>query len=238
MPAFVFATLGWQGLGGDTCGLLPPQGSSYFLSDNGPSHATSYLGKATKPKTLAPWKAIVVRENSNPWEEIVALHGPMVVQTAWRILGQTQDTEDVVQEAMWEGYRTLQSSPPKDWGAFLRVLVTRRAIDALRKRTRRTINETPSEAIDQQATDRPSPEAIAIEKELAAQLRDSVARLTDHEAAVFSLSCFSQLSNQEIAVALEVNASNVTTTLHRARGKLKEMLAPHLPPTFVTGKKS
>jgi len=68
------------------------------------------------------------------WDGMVHQHGPMVFGTAWRILGHTADTEDVVQEVFLEAYRLRAAEAVRCWPALLRRLATCRALDRLRHR--------------------------------------------------------------------------------------------------------
>jgi RNA polymerase sigma-70 factor (ECF subfamily) len=70
----------------------------------------------------------------------------------------------------------------------------------------------------------PSQEAEALE--LAERLRTALAQLPPQQANVFCLSCLDQLSYREIAERLKLSTSAVGVLLHRARGRLRELLAP------------
>jgi RNA polymerase sigma-70 factor (ECF subfamily) len=143
----------------------------------------------------------------------------MAFDTAWRILGHVQDTEDVVQEALLGAFRLQQERGVDNWGGLLRHLATARALDALRKRRATVILE-----FELPAATRDQPEAIAIGHELAEQLRLAIARLPDREASVFCMRYFGQMSNTEVAEALSISADAVAVALHKARSKLKERL--------------
>jgi RNA polymerase sigma factor (sigma-70 family) len=164
------------------------------------------------------------------WDQIVAQHGAMAVLAAWGILGQKQDTEDVVQESWLECFRLWTRSNIRDWGAMIRVVTTRRAIDALRRRARDRSALTELQLTALHVSNEPSPESAVLESELAARLRQAITGLSDHEATVFSLSCLQALANHEIATALAVSSSNVSSTLHKAREKLKVQLASFIEP--------
>jgi DNA-directed RNA polymerase specialized sigma24 family protein len=58
----------------------------------------------------------------------------LAFDVAWRLLGHAADTEDVVQEALLDAFRLRSRQPVDQWGALVRHLATRRAIDRLRKR--------------------------------------------------------------------------------------------------------
>lgn len=149
----------------------------------------------------------------------------MAVRTAWRILGQQQDAEDAVQEALFECLQLKPGRKPLEWGAWIRVVVTRRSIDLLRKRKRANVID-PQSLLNRTSSE-PNPDSAALESELAERLREAMAELSDHEAAVFSLSHLSGLENNEIVAALGISVSNVSSTLHKARQKLKIKLAAY-----------
>jgi RNA polymerase sigma-70 factor (ECF subfamily) len=143
----------------------------------------------------------------------------MAFDTAWRILGRVQETEDVVQEALLGAFRLQQQHGVDNWGGLLRHLATARALDVLRKRRAAVILE-----FEPPAPTRDQPEAIAIGRELAEQLRSAVAQLPDREADVFCMRYFGQMSNTEVAETLSISADAVAVALHKARSKLKELL--------------
>src|ERR1043166_6764345 len=113
----------------------------------------------------------------------------MAFRTAWRILGHLQDTEDVVQEALLEVFRAHCHGKVRNWGAFVRVTATCRALDRLRRRR-------PSQLLPDNvpASANESPERLAEARELAEWLRSAVAALPPRQAEVFSLSYFGELS--------------------------------------------
>ncbi len=68
------------------------------------------------------------------WDRIVREHGSMVYGTAWRILGNAADAEDVVQDVFLQIHQLQQSHPVRYWVALLRRLASCRALDRLRQR--------------------------------------------------------------------------------------------------------
>ena len=161
---------------------------------------------------------------SPDWQSIVRTHGPMAFDTAWRLLGSTDDTEDVVQEAFLDALQLHRRQSVDNWGAILRHLATRRAIDRLRKR--RGTGRLPSEmiALESAAPESEQPEFVAVERELADRLRLAVGELPDREASVFSLRHFGEMSNADIAATLEISTDAVGMALYKARKKLKKLL--------------
>jgi RNA polymerase sigma-70 factor, ECF subfamily len=143
----------------------------------------------------------------------------MVFGTAWRILGHTADTEDVVQEVFLAAHRLRDHV--RHWPALLRRLATCRALDRLRQRK-------PSTSLDglALASFDAEPERSVMQRELADQLREAVAQLPPREGEVFCLRYFEEQSYQEIAQALDITTAAVAQALHKARLKLEMMLTP------------
>ncbi len=156
------------------------------------------------------------------WESIVRTHAPLAFDAAWRLLGHVADTEDVVQEALLDAFRLHAGEPVDNWGALVRHLATRRAIDMLRKR--RTAHLVPLETLEVTAPESEKPESVAAERELADRLRSAIAELSDREATVFSLRYFGEMGNSEIARTLGISTDAVGVALHKARRRLKELL--------------
>lgn len=152
------------------------------------------------------------------WASIVREHGPMAFQTAWRILGHLQDTEDAVQEALLEAFRAHRRGGVQNWGGLVRTAAACRALDRLRQR--RPAAAMP-ENVPLPASE--GPDRLAQANELAQWLRSAVAALPARQAEVFSLRYFGELSNPEIAAALGISSEAVAVALHKARASLASM---------------
>jgi RNA polymerase sigma-70 factor (ECF subfamily) len=156
------------------------------------------------------------------WESIVRTHTPLAFDAAWRLLGHAADTEDAVQEALLDAFRLHCSQKVDNWGALVRHLATRRAIDRLRKR--RKAAPMPLGTFEVPAPESEQPESVAAERELADRLRRAIAELSEREASVFSLRYFGEMPNSEIARTLEISTDAVGVALYKARNRLKELL--------------
>ena len=154
------------------------------------------------------------------WDRIVREHGPLVFGTAWRILGNAADAEDVVQDVFLQVHRMPADQPVRCWPAYLRRLAAHRALDRLRTRK-------PTVPLDGLllTSSADGPEAVAVGHELAGRLREAVAQLPPREAAVFCLRYFEDLSYQDIASTLNIRLGAAATALHKARARLEGLLA-------------
>lgn len=159
------------------------------------------------------------------WEAIVRRHSRSVWHAAYRLLGNDADAADCVQETFVSALAVSRREPVRDWPALLGRLATARALDRLRQRIRETgrIGATP------QWSDLPSPEvgpaAHAEAAELAERLREALALLPHQQAEVFCLRHFDALSDRQIARQLALKNGTVRVLLHRARTRLRELLA-------------
>ena len=153
---------------------------------------------------------------SADWSSIVAKHGRMVFQTAFRIVGCAADAEDVAQEVFAEAFSQASPREIANWAAWLNRLAVFRALD--RRRQHR-----PSVSLDSGvfASVELSPPDEAIRRELAERLRDMISSLPRREGAVFALRYFEGMSNQQIGEALGITRGAVAAALHRVRTKLE-----------------
>ena len=151
------------------------------------------------------------------WEQIVSQNARDVFRIAFRILGSEHDAEDITQDVFCEAMQRKASRTVSDWGGLLRRMAALRSIDRLRRR-RKTVAMDVASSVD----DDPSHQAVA--SELAERLREAITRLSDQQAAVFSLAYFQALSVDEIAATMAIPPASVSTALYKARQKLKVLL--------------
>jgi RNA polymerase sigma-70 factor (ECF subfamily) len=153
------------------------------------------------------------------WEQLVREHGTMVFRTAWRIVGNAADAEDISQEVFLEAHRVRARQVVKNWGGLLRRMSTCRSLDRLRER-----KSVLTLDVSQPAAKGGDPAETAIERELSERLRLAVTQLPRREAEVFCMRFFEGLSNEQIATSLQIAAGAVGVALHKARTKLEALL--------------
>ncbi|MCE5231406.1 sigma-70 family RNA polymerase sigma factor [bacterium] len=166
-------------------------------------------------------------------EELADRHGRMVFGVAWHVLGRVEDAEDVLQEVF---LKVLNAGPPaesvKEWGAYLRVMATRSAIDLLRRRKRGVcVNAEDLDEIPDPSDATPRDQAER--NEHMNLLRQGLATLPPKDAQIFALRHFEDLSYEELADRFGMPVSRVGVKLHRARKRLVEWLSPLLKPAAV-----
>ena len=154
------------------------------------------------------------------WDRFVADHGPPNLRLACRILGHGPDAEDAVQEAFLQVYQIGQDGGSRQLGrpAASRGPAPRRWTGCGGDgRADLWLDEPPSREDD--------PQEAAAARELADRLRQAVGRLPQQQAAAFCMRYFDDQPYEQIAENLGVAVGAVASALHKARGKLKSMLA-------------
>jgi RNA polymerase sigma-70 factor (ECF subfamily) len=166
---------------------------------------------------------------------LVERHSRLLFRVAYRLTGNEQDAEDVVQEAFLKAYRRLdQFESRADFGSWLYRIAANCAVDVLRARQRR--DEQPlsrgdadeAELVELPATG-PASDWMAHASELRARIGAAMARLSPLERAAFVLRHFEERSTREIGEALGLETSAVKQSVFRAVRKMRVALAPLAP---------
>ena len=159
------------------------------------------------------------------WDGIVGRDGPAVWRTVYRLLGNRADAEDCFQETFLAAVQVWRREPVQYPHALLQRLATARALDRLRRRYRRGAHEAGAVEWDDLSTgDRP-PGELAESAELSERLREALAELPAKQAQAFCLFYLDGWDYQQIADHLEATVNAVGVLLHRARHRLRELLA-------------
>jgi len=156
------------------------------------------------------------------WQVIIEKHGPVVWQTAYRLLGNHADAADCFQETFVSALEFCRRQRVRNFSALLARLATARAIDQLRRRFRRSRSEADTADWAVLKSTNPCPAERAQQKELTDGLRKSLSNLPPQEAQAFCLRYLNDMSYREIANELGIKTNAAGVLLHRARAKLRE----------------
>lgn len=157
------------------------------------------------------------------FDVLVLRHMPRAFRLAYRLLGQREDAEDIVQETFLTALERIDSfqtgRPFAPW--FFRILVNR----GLNARKARSLRQTEAIPADARApTD--SPERATERSELRARLGAALDQLPERQRAIVRLFELEGFSGAEIAEMMDLSAGTVRWHLHHARKVLREALAP------------
>ena len=174
--------------------------------------------------------------DSEAFRLLVERHSRAVYQLAYRVTGNAQDAEDVVQDTFLKAYRQLgRFEARSSFGTWLHRIAMNCSVDLLRGRPRREQAEE-SETLelrgaDQAAATAPvaaSPERLAESAEVGDRVRTAMDRLTALERAVFVLRHFEGYSIEEIGRQLGMKESATKHSVFRAVRKMRLALEPYV----------
>ncbi len=174
---------------------------------------------------------------SEAFRVLVERHSSSLFRLAYRMTGNEQDAEDVVQEAFLRAYRRLDRFESRaHFGTWIYRIAVNCALDLMRSRQRRTERQAATEAdgpgsIESLPTHAPTPERLALGAEMQRKVAVALARLTPRERAAFVLRHFEEKSTEEIARALGLRQGAAKNTVFRAVQKLRQALEPAVSST-------
>ena len=149
-----------------------------------------------------------------------------VYAVARRIVGSSEDAEDVTQEALLLAYRHRNAFRGESrYRTWLYRIASTAALGHLRKlrRSREQLALTDEPIGDRMPDDARSPEATVAEREVAGVIRDAVRTLEPKYREVIERRA--DATESEIAKAMGISVANVKIRAHRARRALKDQLA-------------
>ncbi len=156
------------------------------------------------------------------WEEVARDHGRFLYAVAYRLTGNHQEAQDVVQDALLRIRRGLETYRPGSFEGWLARIVTNVFLDDVRRRRRRPTSPLVA------GHERRLPAADAAD-EASESLSEDVQRALDalppeFRAAVV-LRDVADLGYDEIADQLGVPVGTVRSRIHRGRRMLREVLS-------------
>jgi RNA polymerase sigma-70 factor, ECF subfamily len=154
-------------------------------------------------------------------------HAETIFRAAYRVTGNAADAEDVLQTVFLRLARRADGElPDQRAGGYLHRSAVNAALDVVRSRHRAGwVPLEPAGDSAAYATSAPDPEREHANRELRANLRLAIARLSPRAAEIFALRYFEALPNREIADLLGISQGVVAVLLHRTRARLRKELA-------------
>ena len=159
------------------------------------------------------------------WEEVAREHGSFLYRVAYRLAGNHDDAQDLVQEALLRVRKGLERYEPGSLEGWLARIVTNVFLDDVRRRKRRPADAFPDDP-DRVLPESPSAEASS--SELSQEIQDALAALPVEFRVPVVLCDVADQSYEQIAAALEVPLGTVRSRIHRGRRLLRDALAPRL----------
>lgn len=178
--------------------------------------------------------------DAEAFRRLVERHARGVFRLAFRMLGNEQDAEDVVQETFLKAWSRLdQFEARSGFGAWLRRIAANCAYDTLRRRRRTPLAAGPwtddeggeVDPVQELPSPAPSAERELWGTQLRARLGAALHGLSPLERAAFTLRHLEERPIAEIARALGCDDNNAKQSVFRAVRKLRRALSPAFPVT-------
>ncbi len=179
--------------------------------------------------------AVLVRArqgDSDAFRALVETHSRGVFRLAFRMTGNEQDAEDVVQESFLRAYRQLGRFESRaNFGTWLYRIVSNCSVDLMRSKQARH-DQVRGDSLDQDgavqlpAAASPDPERIAQSTEIDRRVQHALRKLSPLERAAFTLRHYEGRSIDEISETLGLGTSAAKHSVFRAVKKLRLALAP------------
>jgi RNA polymerase sigma-70 factor (ECF subfamily) len=162
---------------------------------------------------------------------LVTTYQDLVYNTAYGLLQQAQDAEDVAQEVFLQVFRSIhQFKAEAKLSTWLYRITTSRALDLIRSKKskkrfgviQRVWGGDEEVALDIPDTHHPG---VALEqKEDAGKLWRAIAKLPENQRVAFTLHKLEGLPYQEVSEIMGNSLAAVESLMHRARLNLKKIL--------------
>lgn len=163
-------------------------------------------------------------ENVPTWEEVARDHGRFLYTVAFRLTGNADDAQDLVQEVLLRVRKGLETYRPGSLEGWLSRITTNTFLDDVRKRRRRPVDPLP-ENPDWLLPPTEAADVTLAGSALPDDVQSALRRLpADYRAAVVLCDVVG-LPYQEIAGALNVPVGTIRSRIHRGRAMLREALA-------------
>jgi RNA polymerase sigma-70 factor (ECF subfamily) len=175
------------------------------------------------------------------FEGLVRQHQEGIYRVAYRLTGNHDDAQDLVQEALVEAYQSFgRFERGTHFDRWVYRIMSNTNIDRIRQRPKVKIDSLDApvavgegDQVGREIADETAdPEGRLMEGLLVEPLQRALDALPQEFRGVVVLSDMEGLSYEEISAVLRCPVGTVRSRLHRGRNLLRKMLGPHLRNIF------
>ncbi|MBC8355222.1 MAG: RNA polymerase sigma factor [Planctomycetes bacterium] len=172
-----------------------------------------------------------MNESQEAYDRILRPIEDRMIQSIWRIVRNSQDAEDALQNALvtiWKRWDRVTQHPCPE--ALVLKMCADAAYDLTRRKVRDRKRNEPADAAEEPADKATSPTEGAINEELHFEVTTAIHRLPRQQAIAVLMRVIQGQSYQDVATALECSEATARTHVARGRTRLQTFLS-HLDPT-------
>jgi RNA polymerase sigma-70 factor (ECF subfamily) len=172
--------------------------------------------------------------DSEAFRLLVERHSRSVYKVAFRVTGNRDDAEDVVQETFLKAFRQLDRFEARSsFGTWLHRIAWNCSVDLLRSRPKReqaqeadTLEQLGSTHMTATGTVAASPERLMASVQVSDRVKEAMGRLSPLERAAFVMRHYEGRSIDEISRALSIRENAAKHSIFRAVRKMRVALEP------------
>lgn len=159
------------------------------------------------------------QQDRDAFTQIVRIYEQSMLRTAYRIVGQQSDAEEVRQTILLRLWQSPEKIPEvNSFGCWIRRCVINEAIEILRRRNREDRRNKDSGQFSSSSVDE------ANWDDEATRLRNALRALEPEQRAILSLRFDEQCTIREIGNTLEQPHTTIQSKLDRAITRLRQLL--------------
>src|SRR5579871_6658255 len=182
--------------------------------------------------------AQVLAGDRDAFRVLVDRHSRSIFRVIYRMTGNQQDTEELVQETFLRAYKSLERFELRaNFSTWLYRIAVNRTLDFLTARKTQMQNKDTYQIVDQPdmeegnqiqlpATD-PGPDRLLLSVEMKSKIAGALGLLTAAERVAFTMRHMEGRSIEEISQALDLKVSAAKNSVFRAVQKLRQQLEPY-----------
>src|SRR5215217_2514141 len=186
--------------------------------------------------------AQVLAGDRKGFDELIRKYQRQAVAVSYRLLGNSQDSLEVTQDAFLKAFTSLDTlQKPEAFGGWLMRIVSNLSLNY--RRSRKTRQQMPlAEVLGQTGTEQSDQHAGGSEwmarsgdpvrglesKEMGAKLKQALAQLPERQRQAIVMFTIEEMPQKDVAEALNCSVEAVKWHVFQGRKKLKELLKEHL----------
>jgi RNA polymerase sigma-70 factor, ECF subfamily len=184
------------------------------------------FAKSTSSLADEDLMALVQRGDARAFEAIYDRHASVAFSLAYRIAGNRNVAEDIVQEAFLSVWRSGVRYQPErgNLRSWLLSVVHNRAIDSLRRASVHTRRQVDAEGIEERKAAPELTDVEAVRREEAQTVRSAMERLPQDQLRVVELAYFGGFTHTQIAEMLGEPLGTVKGRMRLALDKMRDGL--------------
>ena len=181
--------------------------------------------------------AQVLAGDRDAFRLLVQRHGRTLYHVAYRMTGNEQDSEEIVQETFLRAYKALDRFEMRsNFGTWIYRIAVNRTLDHLNSKSTQMQNKETYQIADepdpensrevQVQAQQPGPDRLLASAEMKRKMAQAMSLLTPVERVAFTMRHMEGRSVDEISRTLKVKTSAAKNTIFRAVQKLRQQLEP------------